>query len=122
MKKIRKEIIVIGALVLVGVIFLIIVLLTNKPGTTVVVEVDGRKVAEYPLAQDATYTIQGVNGGTNVLVIKEGYARIESASCPDGLCKNMGRIHNSAQSIICLPNKVVVKIKGGEPDADVIIQ
>jgi hypothetical protein len=35
---------------------------------------------------------------------------VEEASCPDGLCKSMGRISMSGQSIICLPNKVVIEI------------
>ncbi len=122
MKKHKKDFIIIGAFLLIGLVFLLIVMLTGKKGTTVVVEVNGKKVAEYPLSRDITVTIDGKDGGTNVLVIKDGYAYIESASCPDGLCKNMGKIHNSAQSIICLPNQVVVKITGDEPDADIVIQ
>ncbi len=122
MKKFKKDFIIIGAVALVGLVLLAIVLLTGKPGSTVVVEVEGKKVAEYPLNKDGTYTIKGKDGGTNILVIKDGYAFIESASCPDGLCKNMGKIRNSAQSIICLPNQVVIKITGDQPDADIIIQ
>ncbi len=122
MKKIRKDIIVIGALLAVGLVFLLVVLLTNKPGASVVVEVAGKKVASYPLDKDATYTIQGKDGGSNVLVIKDGYAYIKEASCPDGLCINMGKIRKTSQSVICLPNQVVVKIVGGEQDADIYIQ
>jgi hypothetical protein len=80
------------------------------------------------MTDNLTYEINGVNGGTNLLIIQDGEAWVEEASCPDGLCKNMGKISQVGQSVICLPNKVVVEIldKEGEvsgtPDVDVIVR
>ena len=86
------------------------VLLLRSPGGTVQVRVAGAITAGYPLDRDASYTITGVNGGTNLLVIEDGAARIEEASCPDGVCVHTGRIRRNGQSIVCLPNQVVVEI------------
>lgn len=86
------------------------VLLLRSPGGTVQVRVAGAVTAGYPLDVDASYTITGVNGGTNLLVIEDGAARIEEASCPDGVCVHTGRIRRNGQSIVCLPNQVVVEI------------
>ena len=46
----------------------------------------------------------------NMLVIKDGHASIKNADCPDGLCIKQGSISKSNESIICLPNKLVVRI------------
>jgi hypothetical protein len=46
----------------------------------------------------------------NALVIKDGNVCISNADCPDGLCVKQGTISKANESIICLPNKLVVRI------------
>lgn len=113
----------IAALLLIGGIIALILLLTRKNGALVEVRVDGKLVASYPLGKDAEYDIAGVNGGVNHLVIRNGEVWVESASCPDGLCVNMGHIHYEGASIICLPNRVVIEIvgEGASGGADVVV-
>ena len=108
------DLVIIACMIAIGLFAMTIVLFVQKDGEMVTVEVSGREVASFPLSEDVTYVIDGKNGGTNTLMIKDGYAWVEDASCPDGLCRNMGKIHNSSQSIICLPNEVVIRITGGE--------
>lgn len=108
------DLVIIACMIAIGLLVMIVVLFVQKDGEMVTVEVSGREVASFPLSEDVTYVIDGKNGGTNTLMIKDGYAWVEEASCPDGLCRNMGKIHNSSQSIICLPNEVVIRITGGE--------
>ena len=36
------------------------------------------------------------------------------ADCPDKLCVHQKAVSRDGESIICLPNKVVVSIEGGE--------
>ena len=76
--------------------------------------VDGQEVAAFPLDVDITYDIEGAGGGRNLLVIEGGQAYLSDASCPDLLCVHMGKISRAGQSIICLPNKVTVEIRGKE--------
>ena len=108
--KLRKADLLLLAAALVFGAVLAAVLLLRSPGGTVQVRVAGAITAGYPLDRDASYTITGVNGGTNLLVIEDGAARIEEASCPDGVCVHTGRIRRNGQSIVCLPNQVVVEI------------
>ena len=108
--KLRKADLLLLAAALVFGAVLAAVLLLRSPGGTVQVRVAGAITAGYPLDVDASYTITGVNGGTNLLVIEDGAARIEEASCPDGVCVHTGRIRRNGQSIVCLPNQVVVEI------------
>ena len=89
---------------------------------TVDVRVGGQVRASYPLAEDRVVTVKGVGGGTNVLHIEKGEAWLSAATCPDRLCVKQGKIHRDGESIICLPNQVVIELctgaekKGGEPD------
>lgn len=108
--KLRKADLLLLAAALVFGAVLAAVLLLCSPGGTVQVRVAGAVTAAYPLDVDASYTITGANGGTNLLVIEDGAARIEEASCPDGVCVHTGRIRRNGQSIVCLPNQVVVEI------------
>ena len=60
----------------------------------------------------------GADGsGLNRLVIEDGKARIELASCPDGICSAHSPVFRNGESIVCLPNKVVVTVVA-EKDTD----
>lgn len=60
----------------------------------------------YDLASDQTVAI----GKSNVLIIENGLAYMDAASCPDQICVKTGKISLLNQTIICLPNRVVVEI------------
>jgi len=113
-KKILKknDIILISGFLLAFAIILICISLFSEKGATVVVSVDGQEIASLPLNEDTVYNIGGHHGSKNVLEITNGMAHLTDASCPDKLCINMGYISKKGQSIICLPNKVVIEIKG----------
>lgn len=60
--------------------------------------------------------------GHNKIVIANGEVWMEEADCPDKLCISQGKISRSGQTIICLPNKVMVTIKGGKSEYDGVAQ
>lgn len=110
--KLKKQDILLLAALLAGVLLLgAFLMLTRKSGAEVVVKVAGTQVTSIPLDKDTKYTIHGVNGGTNELVIADGQIWLEEASCPDKLCVHQGKIQYAGQSIICLPNQVSVTIE-----------
>ncbi len=109
------------AVAVIGVVMLLAVMLTQKNGRYVIVKTDGAEVIRFELDQDTEYEILGDNGERNLLIIKDGKAEIKEASCPDGLCIKTGKIDKDGQSIVCLPNKVVVEISGEEQDNGVDI-
>lgn len=109
-KKHRYEIIFWILIISVGAVLFIVSKFMFKNGRYVQVKVDGEVVAVYPLDDDNTYTITGSDGGTNTLVIEDNQAYISEASCPDGLCIKQGKVNRSSESIICLPNKVVIEV------------
>lgn len=116
MKNIKKTIkndiiLVFSLLVLAGALWLGIYL-TRTEGSYAVVSVDGTEIACYPLSEDREVAIEGVNGGTNLLFIQDGKARMEEASCPDKICIRQGEIFRTGETITCLPNRVLITITG----------
>lgn len=83
----------------------------SDTGATAVVYIENDVVAEYPLSIDGEYEI---NNGTNILKIENGKAYMLYAECPDGWCKNQGKIYLSGERITCLPNRVMIVIEEGE--------
>ena len=119
----RRDLILLLAVLVIGLIG--IVILYTRPAALngeVEVAVDGEVVMTLPLSEDTEVAIEGVDGGENLLVIQDGTAKIESASCPDGICVRHYAISRDGESIICLPNRVVVTIRGGEKgDVDAVV-
>ena len=116
LKKYRIDIIVISAILVSALLFLLFMTLFKKEGAVVAVEINGEVVAEYPLDKDGVYSL---NGGTNVLVIKDGAAYLNYSSCPDHVCENTGKIRHVGETIVCLPNRVTVTVKGDVSDGGV---
>lgn len=74
------------------------------------VTVDGEEFGSYSLDEDQIVEIHD----TNRLVIEDGAARMEWADCPDQICVGHRAVSYDGESIICLPNKVVVSVKSEE--------
>ena len=100
------------------IIFALIALLLSfwifgDQGDTVVVTVDGEEYARLSLDEDAELLIVDEDGETNLLVIKNGKARITEASCKNQICVRMGAA-SALKTIVCSPNRVIVSIEEGE--------
>ena len=74
---------------------------------------DGVEQRPLPLSEN-NFVVIGDEENYNVLVISGGEAYIEEASCPDNICVKSGKVSLEGQTIVCLPNKVVISIEGGK--------
>jgi hypothetical protein len=93
---------------------------SSKEYASIKITVSGEDFGTYSLGEDQVIKI----GGTNTCRIQNGQVKMIEANCPDHLCINMGRIKRTGQSIICLPNRVTVEIRGekeAEDDYDTIV-
>ena len=107
----KKDLILAGAvLLLAGILALALRLPKTENGNTMKVTVDGEVYGTYSLAENQTVKIQ-TGHGTNVLVIENGSAHMEEADCPDGYCKEQGRI-------LCLPHKLVAEVESDGSTTD----
>ena len=119
-RKRRNDVILVLGLLLVIFAAGLALFLFRSVGDTVTVTVNGEKYAEYSLSEDREVEIR-VGEGYNILVIEEGRAYVRVASCPDGICSSHRPISHDGESIICLPNKVVIEIRTTKTDQPDII-
>ena len=103
-RKSRNELYLVCGLLVFAVIFFAGYRFLNRGTASVaVVSVNGQTLQELPLDQDADLIIEGVNGGTNHLVIRDGAVSITEASCPDKICVHEGAKREKGEAITCLP-------------------
>ncbi len=57
--------------------------------------------------------------GYNLIEIGDQKVRVIDADCPDKLDVKQGYISKSGEVIVCLPNKLVIEIKGIGDDVDI---
>ncbi|MCR5406807.1 MAG: NusG domain II-containing protein [Lachnospiraceae bacterium] len=108
----RNDIILMASILAVSVLIMISSRAFADKGTTAAVYVDGTETGRYPLTDDINVDIDGYGGSHNTLAISGGKAYMSYASCPDKLCMHQGKVYKGGQTIVCLPNRVIIKIEG----------
>lgn len=108
----RNDIVFIIALFLISAVGILYLFVFRSSGNVIKVTAGGDLYGIYSLSEDRTEDIKTADDGQgfNRLIIKDGKAFIESASCPDGICVSHRPIFRDGESIVCLPNKVVVTV------------
>ncbi|MCC8142127.1 MAG: NusG domain II-containing protein [Lachnospiraceae bacterium] len=96
----------------------------RESGNRIRVTVAGETLGEYDLSTDREIPIESGGSVTNTLIISEGKADMISADCPDQICVNAQPVSKKNESIVCLPNQIVVEVISSdeEPEFDVIVQ
>ncbi len=108
----RNDIILIISLLAVSAIVLFATEAFNKRGDMVDIYVGDELFGTYPIDADLTIDVEGYDKGKNTVCIKDRKVFMISASCPDRLCMHQGRISGEGRMIVCLPNRVLIKIRG----------
>ena len=116
----RDIILVLSMVIIAAAAFLIINFAVKKDGSYAVIKVDGKVIKTLDLnSGETTIEVNGYQGGVNKVVINDGKVGMTEADCPDELCVKTGKISRVGETIVCLPHRVVVEIKGS-PDDDSI--
>lgn len=66
-----------------------------------------------PLNEDTVYTVT-TDLGSNIIEIKNKEVDMIDADCKDKLCVHEHKISYSNENIVCLPNKIVLKIENNK--------
>lgn len=113
--------IIIGFLILSG---LGIFFMPKKQGSKLVVKVDGQVLYTKSFSNETIEKKIETVYGYNLLEIGPDYVQVISASCPNKLDVKQGKISRVGESIICLPNHLLVTIEGevDENYPDVIVK
>ncbi len=77
-------------------------------GNQVVISVSGKEYGVYSLQEDQIIPLEDIGD----VVIESGRVFVRNSSCPDHLCEQMGKISTAGNSIVCLPNRLLIQITG----------
>lgn len=114
-------------LILIVFIIAILVYLVFK-----LIETNGKKIAkvyyendliltiDLPQNKNRKYAVKGYNGDVVIEVVGDKVRVIQEES-PLHLCSKMGWIKDSFETIVCLPNKIVVSIES-QSEVDTVIR
>ncbi len=83
----------------------------SHAGTSALVYCDGRLIATYELSSDRIVAVPAA-GHEIKLEIRGGRIRIVDADCPRQICEHTGWISRANQRIVCVPNKILIEVKG----------
>lgn len=92
-------------------------------GTYAEITVNGKVFKEIPLTNhkgEDKIPIK-TDKGINIISIKDNEVSIIEADCPDKICIKPGYISKVGDSLVCLPHRVMVEIKGQTSDNGVIL-
>lgn len=112
---------------LIAVIFIISILLivlmnsNNNKGDYALVYYSNTIVSKIDLNIDKEYTIKGYNGQV-VIKVNSGKIGVIKETSPRNLCSKQGFVSNSNEPIVCLPNKIVIKIEKESNEIDTVIR
>jgi len=91
----------------------------GKPGE-IVVSLNGQVFGRYSLQGKSTLKVEGEQGESEI-EIHDGRVRMVSSPCLQKTCIKSGWISKPGSSIVCAPNRLVIKIIGegkkNSPDA-----
>jgi len=85
--------------------------LLSVEGEVVSVSVNGKEVYRFPLSENRNFSVQGPLGVT-LIRVKDGKVWVAKAPCPQKICMKMGKISRAGEVIVCIPNKIFIKIEG----------
>lgn len=95
-------------------------LLRPAAGKIANIYLDGELIKSVDLAAvDGAYsfTVESA-GGVNIIEVEPGRIRVSNADCPDGVCVRHGWLSDSAEPIVCLPHRLVIRLEGATSGID----
>ena len=115
----KADIILLAVFLLMGAGSLLVLRLQPSEGTTVVINVNGEEFGRYPLYTDRVIDVN-TEYGHNTVTISSGTVSVTESNCPNHDCESFGAIARPAQSIMCIPHRMIVRITGNT-DIDTVL-
>lgn len=123
MNKSDIKLIIIIILIAIIVLFMIAIL-SNSPSKKALVYYDNNLVLTIDLTkkEKKEYLVDGYNGIVKI-VVEDGKIKVDEEDSPLHLCSKQGFITETYETIVCLPNKIVIKIVSSkDADLDTILR
>ena len=112
-----------AVLLLAALVALLLLKSTQKTDARIAVVYRNRSVVREidldALSEPLTFTVDG--DYEDVVTAEKGRICVQTADCPDQSCVHMGWISEPGESIVCLPNRLEIRISG-EGGVDAVVR
>ena len=102
----RGDIIIPATVLLVAAILGLSLFVFSSSGEKVIIKQDNTVLYELSIFENKKVELAG-----NTVEIKNGKVDVIAASCKNQICVKHKKIEKKGESIVCLPNKVIIEIK-----------
>ncbi|HNX63577.1 MAG TPA: NusG domain II-containing protein [Oscillospiraceae bacterium] len=111
----KRDIIILSAIFILCISFLIFPKLLNS-GETAEISIDGEIVKTISLEKNDTFKLNSFT-----IDVRDGAICVLDSPCHDKICVHTGYISKPSQTIVCLPERLIIKIKGEDKEADLSV-
>lgn len=107
----RKDILLVISIIFMIIVFFIVNnIINNEKSDTVEIYVNNKIYKTITINEDEDLKIE-IESEYNHIKVHNGGVEMLEASCNDKVCVNTGFISKASERIVCMPNKVVIKVK-----------
>lgn len=92
---------------------------SNDPAAVAQIYLDGKLVKTVPLSENQTFVI--ADQYSNEITVKDGAISFTVSTCPGQDCVHSGSIHSTGRSLVCLPNRVEIRVVSADADVDFVV-
>ncbi|XZK29492.1 NusG domain II-containing protein [Clostridium perfringens] len=113
----KWDLIIIIVLIILSLMPIRLLISSNNSGDLkrVIISVNGEEYETLELKENLNKIIKIEEGlGVNEIYINKGQVYMNHSNCTDKVCMRQGKISKIGESIVCLPNRVFIEIKGDE--------
>lgn len=100
-------------IILILIIAFSMIIYPKKSSEKALVYYENNLVLTIDLNQNKEYDVKGYNGNVHI-VVNNKKIKVEDENSPKHICSKQGYISSSNETIVCLPNKIVIKIDSKE--------
>ena len=80
---------------------------------------DGELYKTVSLNEDTTFVIE--DQYTSEITVVNGSISFSASNCPGQDCVHSGSIHTTGRSLVCLPNRVEIRVVAGSDHVDFVV-
>ena len=92
---------------------------SQEPAGYAQIYLDGELYKTVSLNEDTTFLIE--DQYTSEITVKNGSISFSASNCPGQDCVHSGSIHTTGRSLVCLPNRVEIRVVAGQTDVDFVV-
>ena len=92
---------------------------SQEPAGYAQIYLDGELYKTVSLNEDTTFVIE--DQYTSEITVVNGSISFSASNCPGQDCVHSGSIHTTGRSLVCLPNRVEIRVVAGQTDVDFVV-